>query len=65
MKCSDIYYWQNIDEIECVKDCNVPANDLLLAEAYDFDALHYMLSAWMVGCEPLRRRVDIDGKHPL
>ena len=32
------FVWQNIDA--CVNDCNVPAVDLLLAEAYDFDALH-------------------------
>ena len=57
------FVWQNIDA--CVNDCNVPAIDLLLAEACDFSALHYMLPAWMVGCEPLRRRVNIDGKHPL
>ena len=57
------FVWQTIDE--CVNDCNVPAVDLLLAEAYDFGALHYMLPAWMVGCEPLRRLVDVDGKHPL
>ena len=43
-----------------VNDCNVPAIDLLLAEACDFGALHHMLTAWMVACEPLRRRVDID-----
>ena len=50
------FVWQNIDA--CVIDCNVPAIDPLLSEAYDFDALHYMLPAWMVGCEPLRQRVD-------
>ena len=57
------FVWQNIDA--CVNDCNVPAIDLLLAEACDFGALHCMLPALMVGCEPLRRRVDIDGKHLL
>ena len=57
------FVWQNIDA--SVNDCNVPAIDLLLAEAYDFGALHYMLPAWGVVCEPLRRRVDIDRKHPL
>ena len=57
------FVWQNIDA--CVNDCNVPAIDLLLAEACDFGSLHYMLPALMVGCEPLRRRVAIDGKHPL
>ena len=57
------FVWQNI--YACVNDCNVPAIDLLLEEACDFGALHYMLPALMVGCEPLGRRVDIDGKHPL
>ena len=57
------FVWQNIDA--CVNDCNLPAIDLLLAEACDFGAFHYVLPALMVGCEPLTRRVDIDGKHPL
>ena len=57
------FVWQNIDT--CVNHCNIPAIDLLLAEACDFGALHCMLPALMVGCEPLRRRVDIDEKHPL
>ena len=57
------FVWQNIDA--CVNDCNVAAIDLPLAEACDLGALHYMLPALMLGCEPLRRRVDIDGKHPL
>ena len=55
--------WQNIDV--CVNDCNVAAIDFPLEEACDFGALHYMLPALMLGCEPPRRRVDIDGKHPL
>ena len=49
------FVWQNIDA--CVNDCNVPAIDLLRAETCDFGALHCMLPALMVGCEPLRRRV--------
>ena len=56
------FLWQNIDA--CVNDCNVPAIDVLLAEACDFGALHCMLPALMVDCEPLRKRVDIDGNIP-
>ena len=57
------FVWQNIDV--CVNDYNVAAIDFPLVEACDFAALHYMLPALMLSCEPLRRRVDIDGKHPL